>query len=238
ATVLQASGGDGLDPATGLVYHAPLDDPKHAHALAAHLGRAPVPHPNPHDRHVGPHDERRGQRRPPPQARARRSRGAVLARLALVARAHPHRLVVPVAARLARRASPARPGPERAAAGPVRRRVRHPHGDSARRAAPALPPRSQDTARAHPLGARLLLAGPARQTRRVGPPLLLAVVVSGLGSTGVIWARDAVRVKDGRWKERAVVVDADGWLGRVGFTVDDAEAWWAAWTQATGQAHC
>ncbi|GAA5837615.1 hypothetical protein JCM9279_006806 [Rhodotorula babjevae] len=64
------------------------------------------------------------------------------------------------------------------------------------------------------------------------------VVVSGLGSTGVIWARDPARIKDERWRERAVVVDAEGWLGRVGFTVDDAEAWWAAWAQATGQAHC
>ncbi|GAA5896450.1 hypothetical protein JCM8208_001878 [Rhodotorula glutinis] len=64
------------------------------------------------------------------------------------------------------------------------------------------------------------------------------VVVSGLGSTGVIWARDPVRIKDERWRERAVVVDAEGWLGRVGFTVDDPEAWWAAWAQATGQAHC
>ncbi|GAA5938763.1 hypothetical protein JCM3775_001984 [Rhodotorula graminis] len=80
---------------------------------------------------------------------------------------------------------------------------------------------------------------PRRRTKHAPEPRApRGVVVSGLGSTGVIWARDAVRVKDGRWKERAVVVDADGWLGRVGFTVDDAEAWWAAWTQATGQAHC
>jgi len=82
-------------------------------------------------------------------------------------------------------------------------------------------------------------SSPRRRTK-LGPEPRAprGVVVSGLGSTGVIWARDPVRIKDERWRERAVVVDAEGWLGRVGFTVDDAEAWWTAWAQATGQAHC
>ena len=50
----------------------------------------------------------------------------------------------------------------------------------------------------------------------------------GLGATGIIWARDKLRIRAGRWKEHAVVIDTGGVLGRVGFTVERPEEWWRA----------
>ncbi|GAA6051866.1 hypothetical protein JCM3770_005507 [Rhodotorula araucariae] len=74
-----------------------------------------------------------------------------------------------------------------------------------------------------------------RSSRRRAPR---GVVASGLGSTGVLWARDANRLTDERWRDRAIVVDAEGWLARVGFSVEDPAAWWRAWEKATGLATC
>ncbi|GAA5952015.1 hypothetical protein JCM8115_005304 [Rhodotorula mucilaginosa] len=50
----------------------------------------------------------------------------------------------------------------------------------------------------------------------------------GLGATGIIWARDKLRIRAGRWKEHAVVIDTGGVLGGVGFTVERPEEWWQA----------
>ncbi|GAA6004569.1 hypothetical protein JCM10207_000940 [Rhodosporidiobolus poonsookiae] len=52
-----------------------------------------------------------------------------------------------------------------------------------------------------------------------------------VGWTGLTWARDPSRLvyaKEGK----LVVVDVGGWVGSVGFSVEDAEAWWAAWEEA------
>lgn len=84
-------------------------------------------------------------------------------------------------------------------------------------------------------------AGAPQSSAQAQPPQApRGVVVGGLGSTGVFWARDPARVSGERWKENAVVIDAEGWIGRIGFTVEDADAWWKAWATATGtglQAH-
>ncbi|BGP37883.1 hypothetical protein JCM10450v2_001819 [Rhodotorula kratochvilovae] len=75
-----------------------------------------------------------------------------------------------------------------------------------------------------------------RSPRALRPPR--GVCASGLSCTGVLWARDPARLANERWRERAVVVEAEGWLARVGFSVEDPGAWWDAWEQATGVARC
>ncbi|GAA5948411.1 hypothetical protein JCM21900_002702 [Sporobolomyces salmonicolor] len=60
---------------------------------------------------------------------------------------------------------------------------------------------------------------------------LTGVRTGGVGWTGITWARDADRVVEERWT-CAVVLKVDGWVGRVGFSVDDPDAWWSAWEEA------
>lgn len=50
----------------------------------------------------------------------------------------------------------------------------------------------------------------------------------GVGWTAIAWARDAKRTAGGG--KGAVVVDVEGWLLRVGFSVEDEEAFWEAWS--------
>ncbi|GAA5868734.1 hypothetical protein JCM1840_004374 [Sporobolomyces johnsonii] len=74
----------------------------------------------------------------------------------------------------------------------------------------------------------LLHGGPRRR--------LTGVRTRGVGWTGITWARDLDRFVDQRWTS-AVVLHVDGWVGRVGFSVEDQEAWWRAWEVARkGQA--
>ncbi|GAA5996098.1 uncharacterized protein JCM10292_007391 [Rhodotorula paludigena] len=74
----------------------------------------------------------------------------------------------------------------------------------------------------------------ATSQSRKRPRLPRGLTSDGLGWTGVIWARDPLRVRDERWQECAIVVNADGWLGRIGFSVERPAEWWAAWEEATG----
>lgn len=48
--------------------------------------------------------------------------------------------------------------------------------------------------------------------------------------TGIVWARDPDRA---RTREKRSVIRVKGRIGRIGFSVEDAEEWWEAWDRAT-----
>ncbi|GAA5885306.1 hypothetical protein JCM6882_009561 [Rhodosporidiobolus microsporus] len=64
---------------------------------------------------------------------------------------------------------------------------------------------------------------------------VLGTTNGGLGWTGISWARDGRRVEEQKCLEgKTVIIEADGWVGRVGFSVEDPEEWWAAWKAVKG----
>lgn len=65
-----------------------------------------------------------------------------------------------------------------------------------------------------------------RDRERIRPP---GVSSGGLGSTGILWARDKARIMAERWRQQVVVVDTRGFCGKVGFSVDRPDEWWKAY---------
>ncbi|BGP29998.1 hypothetical protein JCM10296v2_001750 [Rhodotorula toruloides] len=56
------------------------------------------------------------------------------------------------------------------------------------------------------------------------------VTTGGFGWTGTLWARDLRRLRDETWLKNAVVLDdVAGWLGKIAFSVEQPNQWWAAW---------
>ncbi|GAA6042760.1 hypothetical protein JCM8097_007462 [Rhodosporidiobolus ruineniae] len=82
---------------------------------------------------------------------------------------------------------------------------------------------------------RIQLVSSASSSLHLPADFAFGLATSGLGWTGIAWARDPARVKEGKALEGLVVVlEVEGWIGRVGFSVEDEEGWWDAWRAVKG----
>ncbi|GAA5848422.1 hypothetical protein JCM8547_004510 [Rhodosporidiobolus lusitaniae] len=83
---------------------------------------------------------------------------------------------------------------------------------------------------------RIRLAADEKLRRKRRSTSLVHVSTGGIGLDGVVWAKDLARVKEQKAeKGLLVVVEVEGWFGRVGFSVADEEKWWEAWERVGGK---